>query len=547
MDHSYNGNPNLKPVGYQHEFTAEQIQEIVKCKRDAIYFIENYCHIVTLDHGLQLFKLYECQKNKVKTILDERRVVCMEPRQQGKSVTAAACILWYTLFQENKTVAILANKGSAAREVLDRYQIMYENLPIWMQQGVRTWNKGNVELENGSKIFTAATSSSGIRGKSVNWLYIDEAAIIPNNVAEEFFASVYPTISSGNTTKILLTSTPLGYNHFWKIWNEAENNRNGFINLFIPYWEIPGRDEAWAQEQLRTLGEVKYNQEVLCQFLGSTNTLITGRALATLSSKTPIFHNDLGLDLYEPPQKDRQYVIVVDTSRGIGGDFSAFTIIDVTDMPYRLVGKFKNNTIAPMLFPSAIHRVAMDYNEAYILVETNDVGGQVGDILRSEFEYENLIYTMKEDAHTKVTPGFAKTSTLGLRTTKSVKRQGCFAIKSLIEEQKLLIFDADVIHELSTFKEKGGTYAADDGYYDDLVMTLVMFGWLTTNKYFHDLMNLDVRKKIYAQQMEQIEDELTPFGVIDNGLDDDEVFIDQNVVWSTSKELPWKDSIRLKR
>jgi len=243
---SYNGNPNLKQIGTVISYTKEQVNEIIKCSQDPIYFIESYCQIVSLDRGLIPFKLYDCQKEKVHTILNNRKVILMEGRQQGKTITSAACILWYTLFQENKTVAILANKSSAAREVLSRYELMYEMLPIWMQQGVKTFNKGDIELENGSKVFTAATSTSGIRGKSVNWLYIDEAAIIPNNVAEEFFTSVYPTISAGTTTKILLTSTPLGYNHFWKFWNEAEQGLNGFVPMFIPYNRIPGRDEKWA-------------------------------------------------------------------------------------------------------------------------------------------------------------------------------------------------------------------------------------------------------------------------------------------------------------
>lgn len=536
---SYHGNPNLKSIGHQHQFTAEEIQEIVKCQNDPVYFIETYCHIVSLDKGLIKFKLYDCQKKKVEVILNNRKVVLMEGRQQGKTITSAACILWYTLFQESKTVAILANKGSAAREVLDRYQIMYEHLPMWMQQGVRTWNKGNVELENGSKVFTAATTASGIRGKSVNWLYIDEAAIIPNNVAEEFFASVYPTISAGTTTKILLTSTPLGYNHFWKFWNEAERGKNGFVCHFIPYWEIPGRDETWAEEQRKTLGEVKFNQEVLCEFLGSSNTLINGRTLSQMSSMEPIFHNDLGLMLYEEPNRERTYVITVDVARGVGGDYSAFTIVDVTDMPYKLVGKFKNNTIAPMLFPEVIYKAAKDYNNALVLVETNDIGGQIADILYAELEYENILSTIKENNQTFISPGFSKSTTLGVRTTKTVKRQGCFAIKSLLEEKKLNIFDAETIHEFSTFVEKSGSYVADEGYHDDLVMTLVLFGWLTTNQYFKELTDVNVRERIYKQQMLQIEDELTPFGFIDDG-NVEETFVSNNVVWSTDKNLPWK-------
>jgi hypothetical protein len=541
-ENSYHGNPNLKTVGHQHEFTAQQIQEIVKCQADPVYFIEQYCYIVSLDKGLVKFQLYECQKKKVNVILNNRKVVLMEGRQQGKTVTAAACILWYTLFQENKTVAILANKGSAAREVLDRYQIMYENIPLWMQQGVRTWNKGNVELENGSKVFTSATTTSGIRGKSVNWLYIDEASIIPNNVAEQFFASVYPTISAGVTTKVLLTSTPYGYNHFWKFWNEAEQGKNDFVHHFIPYNEIPGRDEAWAEEQLRILGEVKFNQEVLCQFLGSSNTLINGKTLGYMSSRDPEYHSEMGLDLYENPELGKNYIITVDVARGVGGDYSAFTIVDVTAMPYKLVGKFRNNTIAPMLFPDVIFKAAKDYNNAYVLIETNDIGGQIADILHSELEYENILSTISENGRTYISPGFSKTTTLGVRTTKSVKRQGCFAIKSLLEEKKLNIFDAETIHEFSTFIEKNGSYTADEGYHDDLVMTMVLFGWLTSNQYFQELTDVNVREKMYKQQMLQIEDELTPFGVIDTG-DKEEVWLAGNTVWSTDPKLLWKDII----
>jgi hypothetical protein len=540
---SYHGNPNLKPIGYQHEFSEEQIREIIKCQQDPIYFIETYCHIVTLDEGLKLFKLYDCQKKKVDIILNNRKVVLMEGRQQGKTVTAAACILWYTLFQESKTVAILANKGNSAREVLSRYQTMYENLPMWLQQGVRTWNKGDVELENGSRVFTAATTASGIRGKSVNWLYIDEAAIIPNNVAEEFFASVYPTISAGVTTKILLTSTPLGYNHFWKFWNEAEKGNNGFVHHFIPYWEIPGRDEAWAEEQRKTLGELKFNQEVLCQFLGSSNTLISSRALGNLSSIDPIFRN-MNIDVYEVPIKGHQYVITVDVSRGIGGDYSAFTVVDVTEAPYRFVAKYRCNSIAPMLYPDIIYKAAKDYNDAFVLVEINDIGGQVVDILHSELEYENILGTVTENNKTYVSPGFAKSTALGVRTTKTVKRIGCFALKSLIEEQKLLLFDAETISELSTYIERNGNFNADEGYNDDLVMSLVLFSWLTTNQYFKDLTNIDIRQKMYENQMAQIAEEMTPFGFIDDGRgEDEEVFFDDNILWSRAKDVPWKNTI----
>ena len=508
---SYHGNPNLKNIGYEHSFTKEQLQEYVKCQKDPIYFIENYVQIITLDRGLQPFELYECQKKKVDLILNNRKVILMEGRQQGKTVTAAACILHYTIFQSDKTVAIMGNKTASAREVLARYQTMYENLPIWMQQGVKTWNKGDVELENNCRIFTAATTTSGIRGKSVNWLYIDEAAIIPNNVADEFFASVYPTISAGETTKILLTSTPLGYNHFWKFWNEAEKGANGFIHHFIPYKEIPGRDEKWAEEQLKLLGELKFNQEVLCEFLGSSNTLINARTIATLSTKEPIFYNDDGLRIYEEPKEDHYYCITVDTARGIGGDYSAFVVTDITEMPYTVVATYRNNKIAPLLYPEVIAKLGRDFNNAYILCENNDIGGQIVEILHEEIEYENIFTTVTEKARQYITPGFGRSTRLGVNTSKQVKRQGCFNFKSLMEEKKLLVFDAEIIHEISTFIEKGQGYQADEGYHDDLVMCMVLFGWLSTMPFFKELVDVNTREGLYNKEMKTISQELTPF------------------------------------
>jgi hypothetical protein len=533
MAEIYNANPNLKSIGVSVQFTPEQVQEYIKCKNDYIYFIENYCQIVTLDHGLQLFKLYDCQKKKLKIIHENRRVILMEGRQQGKTTSSAAYILWYTIFQDAKNVAILANKATAAREVLARYQTMYEGLPIWLQQGVKSWNKGDVELENGSKVFTSATSASGIRGKSVNLLYVDEAAIIPNTVAEQFFTSVYPTISAGETTKILLSSTPLGYNHFWKFWNDAENGKNGFVNCFIPYWEIPGRTKEWAAEQKSILGDLKYNQEVLCKFLGSALTLVNADTIGRLSPTYPIYQKD-GLDVFEEPiyetetgQLDRfgkeitkpphSYVIIVDTAKGVGGDHSAFSVIDITESPYKQVAKYRKNDISPLLYPNVIFKVAKEYNMAYILVEINS-SEQVASILHQELEYENILFVNRSTQGQAVSGGFGGgKAQLGVVTDRKVKRIGCMNFKTLVEEQRLLIPDADTISEITTFIESRGSYAADDGYTDDLVMTLVLFGWLTTQPYFKDLNDINMRELIYKSRIKAIEDELTPFGFISDG------------------------------
>jgi hypothetical protein len=547
-NNGYNGNSSLKRIGIDFSYSEDQVLELAKCAEDPIYFIDNYCYIVTLDHGIQPFKLYDCQKKKIKLIHDNRKVILMEGRQQGKTTSAAAYILWYTLFQESKTVAVLANKASTAREIMARYQLMFEHLPDWMQQGIKTWNKGDVELENGSIVFTAATTAAGIRGKSVNLLYIDEAAIIPNTVADAFFTAVYPVISAGQTTKILITSTPLGYNHFWKFWNDAVNKNNDFVPMFIPYSEIPGRDEAWALEQKRQLGDLKYNQEVLCKFLGSSLTLINSDTIEYMST-CPTVHSKDGLDLYEYPikaqldedteeliGKPHSYVIVADTAKGVGGDYSAFVIIDITQMPYKLVGKFRDNKIAPMLYPSVIYKVARDYNMAYVLIEVNS-SEQVAHIMHNELEYENLIFVNRDTKTGQaVTGGFGGGKTqLGVQTDKRVKRIGCFTFKSLVEEKKLLITDADTISEISTFIQVKDSYAADDGYHDDLVMPLVLFSWLTTNPYFKELNDVNIREAMYQARIKQIEEDVVPFGFVFNGTEEDYA-VEDGDVWKP--EIP---------
>lgn len=518
MSQVYLNNPLLKAAGVNIPYTQEQIIEYAKCAKDPIYFIRNYCKIISLDRGLIDFELFPYQENFIMSMHNNNRVISMQPRQMGKTQTVAAYVLHYVLFNEHKTVAILANKAAASREILSRFQLMYEHLPKWLQQGVETWNKGDIELENGSKVFTAATSGAGIRGKSVNFLYVDEAAIIPNTVAEDFFTSTYPTISSGKTTKIVLTSTPLGYNHFWKFWNESGigPNQNGFLPVEVKYWEHPDRDEEWANKQKELLGELKFNQEVLCAFLGSSLTLIRSDVIAKLKPSTYIYTKD-GLDVYEEPVKGNNYIMIADTAKGVGGDYSAFSVIDVTTVPYKQVAKYRNNKISPLLYPSVIYKVARDYNNAYVLIEINS-SEQVPTILYSELEYENILFVNRNSNGQWVTGGFGGGAVqFGVNTDRRVKRIGCMTFKSLIEENKLLINDVDTIAEISTFIETKGTFQADEGYHDDLVMTLVLFGWLTTNPYFKDLNDVNMREIMYETRIRQIEEELTPFGFYDNG------------------------------
>ena len=528
MAQYYNANPNLKASGVPVQFTEDQVREYIKCKDDPVYFIQKYVKIISLDHGIIPFNLFEYQVKFVNEIHHNNRVISMQPRQHGKSQTVAAYILHYTLFNDNKTVAILANKAIAAREILSRYQMMFECLPDWLQQGVTTWNKGDIKLENGSIVFTAATSASGIRGKSVNLLYVDETAIIPNTVADDFFTATYPTISSGKTTKIVLTSTPLGYNHFWHFWKGAEASTNGFKAVRVNYWDHPEHDQAWADKQKELLGDLKYNQEILCTFLGSSLTLVNADAFSKMMPLNYIYTKD-GLDVIAAPVKpefDDQgkvtktgntYVIVADTAKGVGGDYSALTVIDITEVPYKVVAKYRNNKISPLLYPNIIHKIAKEYNEAYVLIETNS-SEQVPYILHDELEYENILYVNRSTKGQFVSAGFGGGQTqFGVQTDKKVKRIGCQTFKSLVEESKLLINDVDIIAEISTFIEVKGSYQADDGYHDDLVMTLVLFSWLTTCPYFKDLNNINLRHVMYRNQMNQIESELTPIGWFNDG------------------------------
>jgi hypothetical protein len=512
----YNGNRNLKRIGLPIEYAPDQIEEYVKCMNDPVYFIRTYCKVVSLDRGFVNFDLYDYQERFITAIHNNRKVAGMFSRQQGKTTTSAAYILHYVTFNHYKTVAILANKSAAAREVMSRIQLMFEALPMWLQQGIATWNKGDIELENGSKIFTSATTGSGIRGKSVNMLYIDEISSIQNTIAEEFFTSTYPVISSGKDTKILMTSTPIGYNYWWKVWNEAENGINGFLPFKAEWHEHPERDEKWAAEQKAFLGEVKFNQEVLCHFLGSANTLIDATTLGSLSPKPFVYSTPDGLDILEKPIINHFYALVADTSEGVGGDFSAFVLIDITVYPFKLVAKYKNNKISPMLYPNVIHKVALEYNSAYVLIEINK-SQEVAMILYDEYEYENMI-SVKRGAkgQVPVDGGYSK-GLLGVTTDKKVKRQGCQALKSLMEEKKLLVFDTDVIGEFTTFIEKNGSFAGDSGAHDDLVMCLVLFGWLTSSEYFKDMTNMDTRKELYSAHMDMIESSMLPVGWLVDG------------------------------
>jgi len=517
----YLGNPNLKKTNTPVEFTKENIIEYHKCAEDPIYFVKNYVQIVSLDHGLVPFEMYDFQEGMVSTMHDNRFSIFKLPRQSGKSTIIISYLLHYALFNANVNIAVLANKSSTARDILSRLQLAYENLPKWMQQGIIAWNKGNIELENGSKIIAASTSSSAIRGGSYNIIFLDEFAFVPSNVAEQFFASVYPTITSGQNTKVIIVSTPHGMNMFYKTWVDAQEKRNDYIATEVHWSEVPGRDEAWKEETIRNTSESQFNSEFECEFLGSIDTLISSRRLKTLVYRNPIQSN-AGLDIYVRPEKDNVYMITADVSRGTANDYSAFVVFDVTEIPYKAVAKFRDNEIKPLLFPTKIHEVAKAYNQAYVMVEVNDIGEQVANALQFDLEYDNLVMaSMRGRAGQVLGAGFSGgRAQLGVRTTKAVKKIGCSNLKQLIEDNKLIIEDYDSVNELSTFIVRGSSYQADDGCNDDLVACMFMFAWATDQTYFKELTDNDIRRTMIREQQDMLEQDMAPFGFIVNGIDD---------------------------
>jgi hypothetical protein len=532
----YLGNPNLKKANVATEFTPEQVQEYLKCSEDPAYFVTHYIKIVSLDEGVIPFKMYDFQVDMVKRFHDNRFNIAKLPRQSGKSTVVTAYLLWYVLFNQNVNVAILANKAATAREMLGRLQLSYENLPKWLQQGILQWNRGSLELENGSKILAASTSASAVRGMSFNVIFLDEFAFVPNHIADQFFSSVYPTVSSGKSTKVIIISTPHGMNMFYKLWHDAEKGKNEYVPTEVHWSQVPGRDAAWKEQTIKNTSEAQFKVEFECEFLGSVDTLISPSKLRTMPYTDPITQNK-GLAIYKRAEQDHNYIITVDVARGTSQDYSAFCVMDTTTVPYEMVARYRNNEIKPIIFPNIIVDVAKNYNDAYILCEVNDIGGQVADIIQFDLEYENLLMAaMRGRAGQQLGQGFSgKKTQLGVKMSTAVKQVGCSNLKALIEEDKLLIPDYDTIAELTTFIVKGQSFAAEDGCNDDLAMCLVIFAWMAMQEYFKQMHDNDVRQRIYDDQRENIEQDMAPFGFMDDGLED-EYFADaQGEVWQVAE------------
>ncbi len=525
----YLGNPLLKKANTKIEFTEDQVLEWIKCAEDPVYFAKKYIKITTLDYGLSDFDMYPFQEEMVDTFHKNRFTICKLPRQSGKSTVVVSYLLHYAIFNDNTNIAILANKANTARDLLTRLQTGYENLPKWLQQGVLSWNKGSLELENKSKITAASTSASSIRGGTYNIIFLDEFAFVPNTVADNFFSSVYPVITSGKSSKVIVVSTPYGMNHFYRLWDDAQRKKNEYIPIEVHWTDVPGRDEEFKRSTIANTSESQWRQEFECLFLGSSDTLISGPILNRLVFDTPKT-SSAGLDVYEDPQEDHTYVVTVDVARGVEKDYSAFIVIDVSQFPHKVVGKYRNNQIRPILFPQIIKEVALSYNKAYVLCEVNDVGDQVAAGLHYDLEYSNLLMSsMRGRAGQILGQGFSgKKVQLGVKMSKTTKKVGCLNLKTLIEDNKLTFTDFEIINELTTFVQKGNSFEAEDGRNDDLVMCLVMYSWLILQDYFKELTDQDIRKRIYDEQKNQVEQDMSPFGFIVDGVNNEDTFVDKD-------------------
>ena len=529
-DKIYKGSPNLKAANVEMSFTPEQVQEWIKCADDPVYFTKNYIKIVSLDEGLVPFKMWDFQEDMINRFHTNRFNIAKLPRQTGKSTTVVSYLLHYAIFNDNVNIGILANKLTTSRELLGRLQLAYENLPKWMQQGIVSWNKGSLELENGSKIMAASTSSSAVRGMSFNIIFLDEFAFVPTHIAEQFFSSVYPTISSGKSTKVIIISTPNGMNMFYKLWHDAERGKNEYVTTEVHWSQVPGRDAKWKEQTIANTSQRQFTQEFECEFLGSVDTLIAASKLRTMVYDDPITNNNKGLVVYENPQKEHDYIITVDVARGVGSDYSAFLVFDITKFPYRLVARYRNNEIKAIMFPTIITDIAKGYNRAYVLTEVNDIGDQVASMMHFDLEYDHILMcAMRGRAGQIVGTGFSgKKTQLGVKMSKTVKKVGCLNLKTFIEDDKLVIPDYETIAELTTFISKRDSFEAEEGCHDDLAMCLVIFCWLAVQDYFKEMTDNDVRQRIYDEQKNQIEQDMAPFGFISDGLEDQESFVDES-------------------
>ena len=523
-EYGYLGNHNIKRDGIETSFTKEEIIEYIKCMEDPSYFAIKYCKIISLDEGLIPFNLYDYQQEMFTHFNDNRFSIVLACRQSGKSISSVIYLLWYAIFHPEVVIGIIANKGITAREMLSRITLALENLPFFLQPGCKAVNKGSLEFSNNSRIVAAATSGSSIRGMSVNLLFLDEFAFVENDA--QFYTSTYPVVTAGKNTKIIITSTANGIgNVFHKLWEGSVQGVNEFKSFRVDWWDVPGRDEEWKKQTIANTSQLQFDQEFGNTFTGRGNTLISAEGLLKQQARDPVFTQE-NVYVYTKPEADHNYIMLVDVAKGRGQDYSTFNIIDVSVEPFKQVAVFRDNNISPLLLPDICYKYAMTYNEAYIIVESNDQGSVVCNGLYYDLEYENLFVESQ-----------VKANAIGATMTRRVKRIGCSNIKDLLEQGKLEIVDANTLIEMTTFVSHGSSYQASGSNHDDLMMNLVMFGWFVSTDIFNGLTDINMKTLLYHEQLQAIQDDMLPFGLISSYEEAQQIYeVDE-------RGNVWKDSI----
>ena len=516
----YLGNPNVKRDGIDQNFTKDEVTEYARCMQDPAYFARKYIKVISLDKGLVPFDLYPYQEKMFKHFRENRFSIILACRQSGKSISSVGYLLWYACFHPEKTIAILANKGATAREMLARITLMLENLPFFLQPGCKALNKGSIEFSNNSRIIAAATSGSSIRGLSVNLLFLDEFAFVDDDA--RFYTSTYPVVAAGTSTQVIITSTANGLgNVYHKLYEGAVQGTNEFKHFRVDWWDVPDRDEEWKRQTISNTSQLQFDQEFGNTFVGTGNTLISPDVLLGLISKDPIKVTS-NTRIYKDSEPGHEYMMFVDVAKGRGQDYSTFNIIDVSTKPFEQVAVFQDNNISPLLYPDVIYKYANMYNQAYVIIESNDQGAVVCNGLYYDLEYENVYVE-----------SMIKANSIGVTMTRKVKRIGCSNIKDLIEQNKIAIHDAETIIELSTFEARGSSYEASNGNHDDLVMNLVMFAWFTTNQFFNELTDIDVKKMLYSERVRAMEDDIVPVGILDVEDNNSKYTVEDGLVWES--------------
>ena len=511
----YMGLPNLKRANIKTNWTREMVQEWKKCRDDIVYFAEKYCAITHIDYGTIKVQLRDYQRDMLRIMSSKRMTCCNLSRQLGKTTVVAIFLAHFVCFNKDKAVGILAHKGSMSAEVLDRTKQAIELLPDFLQPGIVEWNKGSIELDNGSSIGAYASSPDAVRGNSFAMIYIDECAFIPNFI--DAWLAIQPVISSGRRSKIIITTTPNGLNHFYDIWDAALSGKSGFEPYTAIWNSVKERlyndqdmfDDGWqwSSQTISASSLEQFKQEHCAEFHGTSGTLISGMKLANMDW-TEVTPDNHGFHKFKEAQPERKYIAALDCSEGRGQDYHALHIIDITEPQWEQVGVLHSNSISHLILPDIVHKYLMEYNEAPIYIELNSTGVSVAKSLYMDLEYENVICDSMVD--------------LGMKQTKRTKAIGCSTLKDLIEKDKLIIHHKATVQEFRTFSEKGVSWAAEEGYHDDLIMSLVIFAWLTTQTKFADYADKDdlrLASEVFRNELEDMNDDYAPVVLVDDGRD----------------------------